>query len=79
MGPPDTIELLPPEQDHPTPLSPREMQIVLNLAAGRSLSQIARAHAVSISTVRNDLKRAMRATATHSQTHLVSTIRDWLY
>ncbi len=77
-GPPDAINLLRAERAGAIPLTRRELQLTLDLAAGRSLQQVAEQEGVSINTVRNQVKNAMRATSTHSQAHLASVVRDWL-
>ncbi|GGD85537.1 hypothetical protein GCM10011515_01510 [Tsuneonella deserti] len=78
VGPPHFIGYLSSDTWAQSPLSQREVQLALGLAAGRSLHELAKEHRVSINTVRNQIKNAMRATGTHSQTHLTSLIRDWL-
>lgn len=77
-GPPDTIDLLRDARPGAMPLSRREMQLTLDLAAGRTLQEVADREGISISTVRNQVKNAMRSTGTHSQAHLASVVRDWL-
>lgn len=77
-GPPDTIDQLRQSQTTTLPLSPREMQLTLDLAAGRTLAEVAQSRGVSINTARNQIKTAMRGTGTHSQEHLISIVRDWL-
>jgi DNA-binding CsgD family transcriptional regulator len=77
-GPPDTIDLLRHGRRGSMPLSRREMQLTLDLAAGRTLQEVAERDGISISTVRNQVKNAMRSTSTHSQAHLASIVRDWL-
>lgn len=78
VGPPDLIGHLAGHTWDTSRLSQREAQLALGLAAGRSLQDLAREHRVSINTVRNHVKNAMRATGTHSQVHLTWLIRDWL-
>lgn len=77
-GPVDTIDLLPDPRLTAMPLSRREMRLTLDLAAGRTLQQVADRDGLSINTVRNQVKNAMKATNTHSQAHLASIVRDWL-
>lgn len=77
-GPPDAIALLRDDRSGSLPLSRREMQLTLALAAGQTLHDVARDAGISISTVRNQVKNAMRATSTHSQAHLATVVRDWL-
>lgn len=77
-GPVDTIDLLPDPRLTAMPLSRREMRLTLDLAAGRTLQQVAERDGLSINTVRNQVKNAMKATNTHSQAHLASIVRDWL-
>lgn len=77
-GPPDAINLLRAQRGGSIPLTRRELQLTLDLAAGRTLQQVADHEGVSINTVRNQVKNAMRATSTHSQAHLASVVRDWL-
>lgn len=78
VGPPNFIGYLSGDTWASSPLSQREIQLALGLAAGRTLQDLAQEHRVSINTVRNQIKNAMRATGTHSQAHLTSLIRDWL-
>jgi DNA-binding CsgD family transcriptional regulator len=77
-GPLDSIDQLETSGTQPMPLTSREMQLALDLAAGRKLQEIARDHNFSIHTLRNQIKSAMRSTGTRSQTQLVSVVRDWL-
>ena len=77
VGPPNFIGYLTDEAWEGSLLSQRETQVALGLAAGRTLHELATEHRISINTVRNQVKNAMRATGTHSQTHLTSLIRDW--
>ena len=77
-GPSDAIDELGDNSCHPMPLSPREMKLAIELAAGQSLQDIAQASDHSIHTVRNQVKSAMRATGTRSQTQLVALILEWL-
>lgn len=77
-GPADAIGQMvgPPVQ--PLPLSPREMKLTMELAAGHSLQEIARQSGLSIHTVRNHVKSAMRTTHTRSQAQLISLVLEWL-
>ncbi len=77
-GPADMIDQLTATRADRLPLTRRELQLTLDLAAGRSLQEVSRREGVSINTVRNQIKNAMRSTNTHSQAHLASIVRDWL-
>ncbi|MEW4448957.1 hypothetical protein [Qipengyuania sp. JC766] len=77
-GPSDMIGELPVPSADPLPLTDQQMNLALDLVAGRSLQEIARARQCSIHTVRNQLKSALRATQAHSQGQLVTLVRDWL-
>lgn len=77
-GPADMIDQLAATHSEMLPLTRRELQLTLDLAAGRSLQDVSKREGISISTVRNQIKSAMRSTSTHSQAHLASIVRDWL-
>lgn len=77
-GPADLIDQIATTQCEQLPFTRRELSLTIDLAAGKSLHDIARSKGISISTIRNQLKSAMRATNTHSQAHLTSIVRDWL-
>ncbi len=77
-GPADAIVQLARVPIQPMPLSPREMKLAFGLAAGLSLQDMARQGDFSIHTVRNQVKSAMRATGTRSQSQLISLVLDWL-
>jgi DNA-binding CsgD family transcriptional regulator len=53
-------------------LTPAEARSVSALTLGRSPNQIALEHAISIHTVRSQLKRAMVKARVHSQSALVA-------
>lgn len=55
-------------------LTPTEAEVTVELAAGRSVADIATARGVSVYTIRTHLKRVMVKTGTHSQAALVSKV-----
>ncbi len=77
-GPSDAIDELKAPSTDPFPLTDQEMNLALALAAGRSLQEMADWKDCSIHTVRNQLKSALRSTGVHSQSQLISLLRDWL-
>lgn len=77
-GPADLVDQIATTQCEQLPFTRRELKLTIDLAAGKSLQDIARSEGISINTIRNQLKSAMRATSTHSQAHLTSIVRDWL-
>jgi DNA-binding CsgD family transcriptional regulator len=58
---------------HAWKLTPAEARSVSALTLGRSPVQIALEHAISIHTVRSQLKRAMSKARVHSQSALVAS------
>lgn len=78
-GPADAAHLVPQSPARSMPLSKRAMQLSLDLAAGKTLQEIAARDGLSINTVRNHIKNAMRQTSTHSQAQLAAIVRDWLF
>jgi DNA-binding CsgD family transcriptional regulator len=54
-------------------LTPAEARSVSALTLGHSPDQIAQEHAISIHTVRSQLKRAMSKARVHSQSALVAS------
>lgn len=78
-GPLEAIDELKMQSSHPLPLTTKEMEVALGIAAGKSLPQIASETNLSIHTVRNQLKSALRSTGMHSQSQLAYLIRDWLF
>lgn len=55
-------------------LTPREVELAQALLAGRSLPELARSHAVSKQTLRNQLSSIMRKTCTRRQSELVALL-----
>lgn len=60
-------------------LTPAEARSVSALATGRSTQQIATDYAISIHTVRTQLKRAMVKAGAHSQSALVASVYTLLH
>lgn len=78
-GPLEAIGELKMKSPHPLPLTAKEMEVALAIAAGKSLQQIASETNLSVHTVRNQLKSSLRSTGMHSQSQLAFLIRDWLF
>lgn len=77
-GPAQVLDQLDANAIQLMPITSKEMTLVLDLAAGNSLQCISEQREISIHTIRNQIKSAMRSTGTHSQAQLVALIRDWL-
>jgi DNA-binding CsgD family transcriptional regulator len=57
-------------------LTPRQLEILSHLAAGRSTESIARELWLSVATVRNHIARTMRALGAHSRLEAVAKARE---
>jgi len=55
-------------------LTPAEARIALGIARGDALAAIAKAHGISIATVRTQLKSVFAKTGTHRQAQLVALL-----
>jgi DNA-binding CsgD family transcriptional regulator len=55
-------------------LTPAEARLVRRLASGRSLREVARLHAVALSTVRSQVKGVLQKTGTRRQAELVALV-----
>ncbi len=77
-GPLEAIGELKIKSPDPLPLTAKEMEVALGIAAGKSLQQIASETNHSIHTLRNQIKSALRSTGMHSQSQLAFLIRDSL-
>jgi PAS domain S-box-containing protein len=65
-----------PMPDHPEyRLTPREHEVLLHLAAGCSTAQMARLMGISPETVRNHVRRLLRALGVHSRLEAVALAR----
>lgn len=78
-GPTDTIDELTLAQEEPMPLTEKEAEVALSIAAGKTVHQIAQDTDHSIHTIRNQLKSALRSTGSHSQLQLALMVRNWLF
>jgi PAS domain S-box-containing protein len=56
-------------------LSPREHEVLLNLAAGCSTAEMARRMGISVETVRNHVRRLLRKLGVHSRVEAVALAR----
>ena len=65
-----------PMTDHPDyHLTPREHEVLLHLAAGCSTVQMAELMGVAVETVRNHVRRLLRALGVHSRLEAVALAR----
>jgi DNA-binding CsgD family transcriptional regulator len=55
-------------------LTPAEARIAIGIARGNALSVIAKAHGISVSTARTQLKSVFAKTGTHRQAQLAALI-----
>ncbi len=60
-----------------TRLTKREISVVVHVADGINVAAISRKLGLSVSTVRNHLKSAMRKTNAHSQAQLIASLHQW--
>lgn len=78
-GPPNAIDEMTLSQEEPMPLTDKEAEVALSLAAGKTVHEIARDTDHSVHTIRNQLKSALRSTGSHSQLQLAILMRNWLF